>query len=544
MQRDSTTRQFQWLDALLVITLLLILLIQFLPVVRGDLSWEDETLHASTSLALLHGQTNATVLADFPHTHSLLGFYGPVGFWMGAAAFKLLGFSRLSWRLYIFAGNLLLYFGTFLLFRGFGASRRFALLILIALSFSMEESFRATTNGRDDVWAVGGLLLAIAIATRASRLHFGRHAASLWVLAGAVAGIFLAYTPRGWVLWTSFSLVLFLAGCFNKSRRTALLSGVALTNLAALASLWLVLAPIGSNPLQLLQTVHRGSQNDKLNSSPLLGGTWGFGQTHTQALFYLLVVFILGAAALHKKFRDRFTPQAKWFTLAVVLNAVLQFLLLSRALGNSFFWGIPLLLSALGVFFFVLQSNDIPALPRSLVLVPGFLVLVMMLALRVASTGHAYVEANRDHTSQLKQFIATNIPPHSVVYGPWGIYFFPLEERGIDYRYATEQTTRGLDSTDLGLDNPSPLTPTLCQHPSYVLWPSDAMHDTPMQANLQADLGEEVAELPTDQRPKGRLAKLFEKFPGANKKDPSGAILYRLKPPAASACAALASAHP
>jgi hypothetical protein len=81
---ESYIQRLSLADLILLITIFLsTMLLQFLPIMKSSLSWEDETLYSSLSLVLLRGGTTPTILAEFPGTHSRFELYGPVTFRMG-----------------------------------------------------------------------------------------------------------------------------------------------------------------------------------------------------------------------------------------------------------------------------------------------------------------------------------------------------------------------------------------------------------------------------------------------------------------------------
>lgn len=66
---------------LLLLGTVLVLLLEYLPILRVHQSWEDEVYWCSTCLSMLrHTAAIPSVLADFPGTQSPLRFYGPVLF--------------------------------------------------------------------------------------------------------------------------------------------------------------------------------------------------------------------------------------------------------------------------------------------------------------------------------------------------------------------------------------------------------------------------------------------------------------------------------
>jgi hypothetical protein len=281
----------------------------------------------------------------------------------------------------------------------------------------------------------------------------------------------------------------------------------------------------------------RGSQNDKLNSSPLLGGSWGFHGTKTQVVFYLVVLAIVVSVALRRRLLRSHPPELVLFVSIACINACLEILLLSRSFNASFYWGPLLLLSAAALVFSMRERS---AGQRSVldyaVAGAAVLLLTFMIALRIARVVQAVLAEQRDDSQQLRELLERNVPAGSVVYGPVGVYFFAVEQNAASYRYAHEETTPGLASIPDDISTPSPLLPTLCQRSGYVLWPDDG-DVPPMDANLRALIDHTVAVLPDTPRTHGKLKRILGGVPGGNVGfDPSGATLYKLKQPSPKDC--------
>jgi hypothetical protein len=503
--------------ALLAVGTLVVLFLMYLPILRVHQGWEDEIFWLSTCLSLIrHQNPIPSVLADFSGTHSPLEFYGPTLFWLGAAGLKVFGASMRSWRSFACAGNLAFLAAVAVLFQRLRCSWCATLLAVFVFSLSLGGSLGFDLPGRPDGWTLALIVLALAIAAgeHADGSQTDTAVVVRWLSFGVLIGVAASTTPRCWpLLFFLFVLLWMLVG-----KRWWRSLGVAAAG--ALVGFAIPLLPLHITPWGHVAYVRAASKNDRVNISPLLGGSWGFGHSKTQVLYYAAVLVILGLLFLSRRAKQ--TRFEKWLLCAGLLNVAASLLLTSRALNMFTYWAFPLEISGmLGL------TRPPVGWSGRFARVLGVLLLVYMAGLRTARELPVLLHWRQRNPAAGAGVIRAAFPSGSLVYGPVGRYFYASLENNFDYRYLTEQTTPGLASIPGQIDTASPMREA-CQRTAYLIWPvSDAEEPLPdiPHATTQRIAGYFAAPQRT-----GRFERILETIPGGRSDtDERGFAVYQLQ---------------
>jgi hypothetical protein len=503
--------------ALFAMGALVVLVVMYIPIVRVHQGWEDEIFWFSTCLSMLrHLRPVPSVLEDFPGTRSPLHFYGPTLFWAGALTMKIFGATVRSWRSFGFAGNVAFLAAIALLFRRLWRSWCAAMIAVFVFSLSLWSSLGFSVPGRLDAWTLALIVLALAFVAREYADLPQTMAAFVvrWLSFGALLGVAASTTPRCWPLL--FFLLATSPLLVEKHRMRSLLIAV----LGCLGTLALLLLPLHSTPWGHLAYVRQASSNDKVNISPLLGGSWGFGHSATQIVYYGAVLVILALLFLPRwSETERF---GKWLLCAGLLNLAAMVLLVSRAVNTPTYWAFPLEIAAMMGLTRFAQGGS-ARFARML----GILLLVYMAALRTARGLPVFMHWTQRDPAPVAQSIANAIPSGSLVYGPVGQYFYPTSESGSDYRYLMERTTPGLSSVPDRIDTQTPMRDA-CHRAAYLVWPTEKSAE-PLPILPHATLSR-TADHPAPQQSSGRLEQVVEKVPGGRSEtEDEGFAVYRLQ---------------
>jgi hypothetical protein len=504
-----------FLTALLWTGTIAVLCLMYLPLMRIHQGWEDEIFWLSTCINLVHhAKPVPSVLADFPGTHSPLLFYGPTLFWLGAGALKLFGATERVWRTLTFAGNIALLGAVAVLFRRLRHSWRAVAVAVFVFSLSMFATFFLSLPGREDAWTLAMMVFALAIAAgqREEPEPSGKTFLIRWSVVGLLFGAAASTTPRCWpLLFFLYASVFFIVGA-------KWLRVWAILGLSSCAALTLLLLPLHTTPWAHILYVQHASSNDPINISPVMGGTWRFGHSFTQAGYALALLTMLGFLYTPRlRQQDAF---GKWLMVAGTCNLLCMIAIVAGALNAPTYWSFPL---EIAVLLRLLQPITSRTARRTAW--AGFAIVVYLVSLRAARELPAFTQWSRRDPAVVARTLRV-IPPGSVVYGPVGQYFYPVEQDGSDYRYLVERTTGGLLSTPGALDQPSPLLGA-CHRAAYLVWPIGAASG-PMPALAHATL-QQLVEHRAPAHPESRWEHLAARVP-AGRADPDVEefTIYRL----------------
>lgn len=505
------------LTILFVVGTAVVLLLAYVPTFRVHRSWEDEVYWFSTCLSMVRsGAPIPSALADFPGTQSPLRFYGPTVFWLGALALKLFGATVECWRSFTFVGEVISLAAIAILFRRLRNSWLLGAAAAFILSFSIGISFGFSLPGRPDGWGIAILVGAMAIVAQGGRTASASltHSYIRWLLFGLLLGLGATTSPRTWPL--VFSMVVFLPLLVDSQKVQRSIVACA----GILFSIWIILLPLHMSPFGFLVYVRGASAHDSADISPVMGGSWGFGHAMTQIVYYGGVFVVIGVLQAGRwRELDRF---AKWLLAAGLLNLLLAFVLLSRALNMPVYWGFPLEISALMGLTMPLRSR-LELAARYL----GIALFVFMMALRTAREVPVFAHWHERDPALTERALAAAIPSGSIVYGSMGDYFYPTLVSGSDYRYLFDSKDPGRSSIPGVASAPAPMTDA-CTRAAYVVWPAGGSAEaTPHFAHASMTYVASYSQAPERE---GRLEMLIEKVPGgrADRDDKSFSI-YRLQ---------------
>jgi hypothetical protein len=479
------------------ICLVVLVLVMSLVTIERQASWEDEVFAVSTAWSLARSQApTPSVLAQYPHTGSPILFYGPVSFEAAAWLIRAFGLSPTIWRLACFGGILLCLFAGWQLVRLAGGERWAQ--VITALVIALIESVGSTLPGRWDAVTCGlflsGLLLLLGGIERVRRILFWRS-----VLAGVLIGFALASTPRALTLSIAALVALVLTGlCFERLRGRFILGSMG-TALTALLVHTLLLLRWGQTTLSWYRFVTQATAEDSINATPLAGrGVWTFDLAHHKTL--TLLVFVLGMisafnlATRSARIGTEKIPIKLCLTIFAFINSSLMLLVLANALGQAVFWLPPVIVATM--CWVDLESQIGRMGVKVAVFLTGACLLLPFLQ-QAEQLAVVLLTWNRRSTTALTAFVKRTIPAGSVVYGPIGGYFFPVELSGDQYLYPLERTTPGLYS-ERRAAVATKLDEEICSHHTYAMWPkTDPVHNPQEQAmpedlreRLQTPLGE------------------------------------------------------
>jgi len=452
----------------------LFLIINFFLLLGRAPTWEDEVFAQSTAWSIVHGsQPNLSVIAMYPYSISPERFYGPVSFQVAADLEKMFGLQTWPWRMVCFLfGISLMVLSSALILRFVGAGRWVVLAGASAVELS--SVYCSSLPGRWDPVTVGLLLSGIALLLHAARSSWKKLA---WqaCCAGILFGLAVGSTPRALPSLAGVVCGLLAGMCLEASKRSRLMVASLVAGILAVVVDGVLLATIGMTPWNWLRFAATSSKGDRINSSPLLGGSWGLDVANNKVVLILaMALLILGLIFAVRQRRAGLDTQVTWrvaLTVMALANMAVDGLLLSRAISVAIFW-LPLLtvssLCWLDPKFARGSKVDflIQFLLCLVLLLPGVLDMK-----RVYSAVKLW--KSRDPQILLTE-IKENIPAGSIVFGPVGGYFFPVEQSGSRYLYLNEQTTPGLS---LGADSPAYRQRSIdfaaCVAPTFVVWPRD-----------------------------------------------------------------------
>jgi len=144
-------------------------------------------------------------------------------------------------------------------------------------------------------------------------------------------------------------------------------------------------------------------------------------------------------------------------------NAAVYLAVTSRALSYQIFWLVPLVPVAIALTEMYGGGHN-----------PGRQSMVYALAataliagvLRFGKITEVIASWTARDPQPIMNFVCTQVPQNSRVFGPTGPYYYAVEECGSHYLYAGKWTARGLQSP---LDPPDPVF----HQRDFLLWPAD-----------------------------------------------------------------------
>ena len=475
---------------------LLVLLMNLIIMERQE-PWEDEIFAVSTGWSLARSQgATLSVLADYPKTGSPISFYGPVSFEAEALLIRVFGLSLHAWRLACFLGILLCVFVSSRLVKLAGGDRWAQLITALIIALSV--SVGATLPGRWDAVSAGLFLIGLLVFLGGLETE-GRFSMRRCFLAGVLIGLALASTPRVLTLSLAVFVATVVTGLyFAKFRSFFLLSSFGMF-LTAFSVQTLLLLPWGESSISWYTFLKHATRGDSINATPLNGqGAWSLDMRHHKIiallLFAILISWMLNATARkpHTDLEKR--PLKVFLGVFAVTNLVLMLLVLANTLGQPTFWLPPVICAAMCWFKWDPHRRGTVTVAVTLPL--ATLCLLFLFLEEAEQAAVLALTWNRRSTVALTDFVRRTIPPASVVYGPIGGYFYPVELSGSQYLYPYERTTPGLYSkSPPGRDR---LDERICSHRSYVMWPKPNPAEHPetqlMPQALRERLREPVAE--------------------------------------------------
>ncbi len=410
--------------------------------------WGDELYPQSTAWSTVHGgPPTMSVNGLFPQDIPLERFFGPVSFQVAVALIRLFGLNMLIWRAVCFLfGISLITASAALLLRLSGVGHW--VVLAGASTVLVVTGYCIISPGRWDPVTVGFIFAGITFLFYAANGSAAR-LAFLAALAGVSFGLAAGSTPRALPALAGVVCAVISAACVDTIKMKRILSAGAVAAISGFIADALLLAPLGMTPWSWLQSVRRLSKGDQLDSSPLLGGAWNPEFTINKAAT-LVTVFLLisGVLCVWRQRRERARAGRTWsiaLTFMALATSVLFAVFASRVLTYAIFW-LPFLVVAsfswirwesLGGKVFRLSIATLVCLE---LLLPATLEIRRM---------HASAELwqGRDPQIALTQ-IRSNIPPGSIVFGPSGGFFYPVEETGSRYLYLENEITPGLEFGD------------------------------------------------------------------------------------------------
>jgi len=462
-------RSQRWFVAgIFVVVLVLVITVLVIGHVN---TWEDEVFAVSTgwSMAHLWPQT-LSVLGQFPGTGSPIRFYGPVSFEVAAWLIQAFGLSATVWRLACFAGVIITLCGTVGLVRLGGGDRWAQLTAALVITFAGATGI--FLPGRWD-WVSSGLFVGGLLLFLRGVESGGRALCCGAPLAGVLIGISLASTPRTLTLCLGALISTVTVAFFFPIPRRRLLGGGSVVVATSALCQTLLLLPWHMNSLSWIAMVRRSGRQDGINLTPVAGrGGWDFDiRDHRTVLwgFALLLVtcLLVGPRRREVGVVHRKRPIRILLALTAFLNLAVMLALLKQAFGDVAYW-LPISLAAAMCWL------EVPAAERRTTRfsVAGLILASLSIfAVKELRTVAAILISWDQHSeTRVTAFVRRTVPRGSIVYGPVGGFFFPVELAGDRYLYPLELTTPGLYSknprlTEMKLDE------TICAHPTYVMWP-------------------------------------------------------------------------
>ena len=425
---------------------------------------DDETLWASAAYELMRsGRAVPSVLAEYPEASRFDLFYGPAGFRLGAAAFRIFGFAITSFRILSLFGAVLLAAAGAWLVRVLGGSVVAACVCFALIALSPEVGFRAT-GGRTDALAVGCLVAGLALSVKGSQVTSGRR--YVWsVAAGAAWSLaVLAAAPRSLPFFAALGVGGAATALLSHEFRRRVLPGLIVGLCVASVGVAAWLAGEGMTPTGWLRYLSAVSYGDRFNASPLLGGELILNPSpHT--LLTPLVLCVIACVLIYAFARERgaFTREGDadgcrltFASGVVALNCLFTLALISRHFYYGIYWALPLLPVAVAATSRFIRDRNRRLTAATVLLAlswgglaAGYVMVRAAKFVEVTATWEA-----RD-PRRVERFVRENVPSGSDVYGPQRYFFYAVERAGSSYLYVDKWTTAGLADAVPGFEHES-----------------------------------------------------------------------------------------
>ncbi len=434
-------------------------------------TWEDELYPQSTAWSIVHGGPEGlSANGIYPQNGSLVRFYGPVSFTVAAALLRTFGLQTWPWRVVGFlVGTFLIVISSAFLLHVSGAGRWITLAGASVAAISTE--FCSLLPGRWDPVTMGLILAGIAVLLHAA--DGSRRTLPLEALAaGLLFGLAVGSTPRALPPMAAVACGLAAGASIDAGRRVHLAILDFVAAISTLATDAALLAPLGMTPWSWAAFVRKVSKGDEINSSPLLGGTWNLGVTSYKTVVILTLVMVAAGFASAFAQRRRHAEAAKGLrvtlTTITLANMVMSLLLTSRFLSYAIFW-LPLL--AVSSFCWISWECTWGLTRRFVVASLVCLELLLPATLEIARMRAATkLWKGRDPQILLAE-IRSHVPAGSIVFGPVGGYFFPVEQSGSRYLYLEDDILPGLDAgADSSVYRQLALDAAACTAPTFAVW--------------------------------------------------------------------------
>lgn len=446
----------------------------FVLIQGRDPVWGDELYPQSTGWSIANGRpAHMSVDGLYPRDIPLERFFGPVSFHVAATLIHFWGLRMLAWRAVCFLfGISLITAATALLLRLCAASQWVTLAgAAVAL---IANGYCIIAPGRWDPVTMGFVLAGFAFLLYAVN-GSGARLAFLAVVGGIFFALAAGSTPRALPSLAGVACGLFSAACFDANRRNRILSAGAVAAFSGFVIDALLLAPLGMTPWSWLQTVRRLSKGDQIDTSPILGGEWN-PQFSINKVVALVTLFLLSSGILcaWMQRRERAGELRTWrvaLTIAALANLTLCAVFASRILSYAIFW-LPLMVLA---SFSWIKWESLRG--KSLRLLIGTLAILELLLPATLEIQRMYTSVElwrgRDPAVLLSE-IRREIPRGSIVFGPIGGFFYPVEQAGSRYLYLGNDITPGLavgDGSSAHLKRA--VDAAACTAPTFAIWPGD-----------------------------------------------------------------------
>jgi hypothetical protein len=462
-----------WAVALLALFPMLL----FLP--RSPLPWLDEIFFASTSLALVRGASPvATVLAAFPHTIRADLFYGPLIFFLGSLDVRLFGLSITGWRLLGFLGAVGAVFSASLVSRCLDRSQTATAAAAMLVALSQGMGARAT-SGRLDTITVTLELLSLACVLLGMRVRKTAGSAFLYAaLAGILCGLSALSTPRAFPFVLGLFVAIALELVLARSSESTVLG--AIVGATALLPIWIWTFSQGMSSIGWLRFIAVASRGDKISVSPMLHGSWhlfdGPIVPLLSGLLFILMMLLVSVGTLSTRQALRIEGHdvlclVRVASIVVVVNYVASFLTLARFWDYEIFV-VPLVVPVLmALTAKILRDSERPTFGRRTILGGWLMFALVLVAIRSGKVVAWLASYEERDPRPLQDFISSQIPRDSRVFGPEEFYFYAVEAAGSHYLFVRPRIPTGLISK---LDHALDWREQLKNGPAlYLIWPED-----------------------------------------------------------------------
>jgi hypothetical protein len=252
-----------------------------------------------------------------------------------------------------------------------------------------------------------------------------------------------------------------------------------------------------------------------------MGGSWGFGHSATQILYYGALLVVLGLVDLSRwRQISRFQH---WLLAVALLNLAASLLLTARSLNMSTYWGFLLEIAALYAW-----TESAPVARVRIAWSIGAILCVFMITLRVARELPPLMHWRQRNPMVVEQQLRANIPPGSVVYGRPGQYFYPALAIGADYRHPVDWSSPGRASTPGQPGLPAPMRDA-CHASAFLVWPA-GQESEPLPP-LPYATPQRIASYSTPPEQRSAVERIVERVPGGRSEAGQKEFaIYRLLP--------------